>query len=111
MKRNRTTDSSGGAETVRYHYHLNGGVLYFHRILELEPSFWLTILRACRETDFVQISELHLAADCNCDLMGCITTVVAKGHYEGGNVHPYAYYYFGGTKHKGYVGKPFGHLS
>lgn len=88
-----------------YHYHLEGGNLVFHRILEKDPNFWSTIVRACRETNLVKISELHLALDCSNDLMPFVSTGIQKGHYESSGLRLHAYYTLAGIKNNKSVGK------
>ena len=69
-----------GREFV-YKFHLNGGSLYFHRILEVDPQFWLELLKASREAKLLFFTELHLAADCDQNLMRYVSEAVVKGHY------------------------------
>ena len=80
------------ADQKYYYFKLNGGSPHFHRILEEDPEFWLEILRACRETTLVRISEIHVAADCSRDLMKIITESIKKGHYESNGLNPYGFY-------------------
>lgn len=86
----RVTAKTKENETC-YYIHLNGGSLYFHRILEKDPLFWLELLRACRETNLIRVSQLHLAADCNINLMKYVTNSIKKGHYESPGLQPTAY--------------------
>lgn len=105
LKRARVTRKINGKEQPSYQYQLNGGNLYFHRILEKDPNFWLELVRASQETDLLQFSEIHLAADCNDDLMRNVTQAIKFGHYESSNLSPRAYYILDGIKVEGPVGK------
>lgn len=91
--------------TTQYHFHLNGGKHFFHRILEIDPVFWSEILRACRETNFVQIRELHLAADSDKKLMPYVSKNIQKGHYETSGLKGFGYYSLAGEKKRTTVGK------
>lgn len=92
-------------EPIRYVFHLEGGSLIFHRIKELDPLFWLTILRATQETSIVKISELHLSADYNQDLMKFVSDALKRGHYETHGLRPYAFYWLNNVKREGSIGK------
>ena len=91
--------------TTQYHFHLNGGKAFFHRILDIDPVFWSQILQACRKTDFVRIRELHLAADTEQELMPYVSKNIQKGHYETSGLKCFGYYYLAGEKKRTTVGK------
>lgn len=101
----KRTTSKTSDDSIQYHYHLNGGSLYFQRILECDPKFWLELVRACKETNLIKISELHIAADSNKDLMKQISHSIRNGHYECNGLNPKAYYVYNGKKYFASVGK------
>ena len=91
--------------TVTYHYHLNGGSEYFQRILYTDGPFWLELLRACKETNLLEVSQVHIAADCSVDLMKYVSNSIRKGHYECKGLNPTGFYTYRGKKEAGSLGK------
>lgn len=72
-----------------YRYYKKGGALLFHRIMELDGSFWSTLIAAAKSTNLLMFKEVHLAADCDNDLMKYVSHAVQKRHYEAGGLKPY----------------------
>lgn len=105
LKRLKVTKLIDGEPHCVYQYHLNGGNLYFHHLLEKDPNFWLELIRASEGTDLVKFSALHLAADCNDNLMENVTEAMRFGHYKSGGLKPRAYYVLNGEKVLTFVGK------
>lgn len=89
----------------QYSFHLNGGNLIFHRIHELDSQFWRIILESSKQADLLSISEIHLAADCNRELMGNVSASIKKGHYECKGCRAYGFYWLNNEKKEGPVGK------
>lgn len=105
LQRITTKKVVNGQILYEYQYHLNGGNLYFHHILEKDPNFWLELVRASEETELLQFSQLHLAADCEDNLMENVTQSIKFGHYESNGLNPRAYFVLDGVKKERAVGK------
>ena len=74
-------------------------------MLEKDPEFWLEIVRAAKESNWLIIKEIHLAADADHDLMYLVSSSVKKGHYETSGLKRMAYYSIGGKRKSGTLGK------
>lgn len=92
-------------EAHEYSFHLNGGNSTFHRIHELDSKFWRNILEASKKSDLLSISAIHLAADCNRDLMQNVSASLQQGHYECKGLRPYGFYWLDNDKKSGRMGK------
>lgn len=105
FKRVASVSKKGDEKRILYKFHLNAGSLYFHRILELDPQFWIQLLKASKEQKLLFITELHLASDCDQNLMKYVNDAIAKGHYETNGLRPFGFYWLQGEKKYGALGK------
>lgn len=105
MNRVACVHNLDGISVTTHYYRLNGGKLVFQRIHALDASFWKLMVEASHKDPDLEVIELHLAADCDHDLMSFVSSGIQKGHYITKNLKLTGIYTLGGKKLKGGLGK------
>lgn len=77
----------------------------FSRILDLDPDFWLELIKGSHETNLITFTEVHVAADCSENLMPMVNSAMKQGHYESGALQPRGFYLLNNAKQEGSLGK------